>query len=118
MAIPYFGSTSQFGDRRSHAIVRMNSKWPVFLAFSALPLNAQVTVTSVQHHLTEPTYRVRATNERIRLDARFSEPVWATTDSIVDFRQREPLEGAPATAGPEMGGFGEQGHQGDESAVA
>src|SRR6266581_2764084 len=97
MAIPYFGSTSQFGDRRSHAIVRMNSKWLVFLAFSALRLNAQVTVTSVQHHLTEPAYRVRATNEHVRLDARFSEPVWATADSIVDFRQREPLEGPPAT---------------------
>ena len=74
----------------------MNRKWPVFLAISALRLNAQVTATTPRE-LAESGYRVRATSEHIRLDARFSEPVWATTDSIVDFRQREPLEGAPAT---------------------
>src|SRR5438876_276808 len=96
MVIPCFGSTSQCGDSRSPASVRMNRKWPVFLAISALRLNAQVTATTPRE-LAESGYRVRATNERIRLDARFSEPVWATTDSIVDFRQREPLEGAPAT---------------------
>src|SRR5437899_2137286 len=31
------------------------------------------------------------------LDARLDEPFWATADSIDDFRQREPLEGLPAT---------------------
>lgn len=33
----------------------------------------------------------------IRLDGRLDEPAWAATDSITDFRQREPREGAPAT---------------------
>jgi hypothetical protein len=33
----------------------------------------------------------------VRLDGRLDEPFWATTDSIDDFRQREPVEGAPAT---------------------
>lgn len=33
----------------------------------------------------------------MRLDGRLDEAVWATADSIVDFRQREPLEGAPAS---------------------
>src|SRR6266571_2696123 len=75
----------------------MNRQWLFFLLTLALRLNAQVTVTTAQRDLTEPSYRVRATNERIRLDARFSEAVWETTDSIVDFRQREPLEGALAT---------------------
>src|SRR5207302_660823 len=50
-----------------------------------------------RHDLSSPSYRVRATNEAIRLDARFAESVWQTVDSIVDFRQREPVEGAPAT---------------------
>ncbi len=31
------------------------------------------------------------------LDGRLDEPFWATADSIDDFRQREPLEGSPAT---------------------
>ena len=96
MVIPCFGSTSQCGDSRSPASARMNRKWPVFLAISALRLNAQVTATTPRD-LAEPGYRVRATIEHIQLDARFSELVWASTDSIVDFRQREPVEGAPAT---------------------
>ena len=33
----------------------------------------------------------------IRLDGHLSEPAWATADSIADFRQREPVEGAAAT---------------------
>jgi hypothetical protein len=45
----------------------------------------------------EPHYRVPTVTTPIRLDATFSEPIWQTVDSIVDFRQREPLEGAPAS---------------------
>jgi hypothetical protein len=33
----------------------------------------------------------------IRLDGQLSEPAWMLADSIVDFRQREPLSGAAAT---------------------
>src|SRR5438552_1199364 len=42
---------------------------------------------------------IRATLIRapVTLDARLDEPFWATADSIDDFRQREPLEGSPAT---------------------
>jgi hypothetical protein len=35
--------------------------------------------------------------EEVRLDGRLDEPSWARADSITDFRQREPVEGAPAT---------------------
>lgn len=35
--------------------------------------------------------------ERIDLDGQLNEGAWSTTDSITDFRQREPNEGAPAT---------------------
>jgi uncharacterized protein DUF5916/cellulose/xylan binding protein with CBM9 domain len=42
-------------------------------------------------------YRVRRVDEAIRLDARLAESVWRGADSIVDFRQREPLEGEPAS---------------------
>src|SRR5437016_12306883 len=33
----------------------------------------------------------------VRLDGRLDEVLWATADSIDDFRQREPREGSPAT---------------------
>src|SRR5437870_7272673 len=33
----------------------------------------------------------------VTLDGRLDEPFWAAADSIDDFRQREPLEGSPAT---------------------
>src|SRR5207248_111795 len=33
----------------------------------------------------------------VTLDGRVDEPFWAAADSIDDFRQREPLEGSPAT---------------------
>src|SRR5207244_13354569 len=42
---------------------------------------------------------IRATLIRapVTLDGRLDEPFWAAADSIDDFRQREPLEGLPAT---------------------
>ena len=40
---------------------------------------------------------VAHTRAPIRLNGRMEEPVWTRTDSITDFRQREPDEGAPAT---------------------
>src|SRR5438132_10432130 len=42
---------------------------------------------------------IRATLIRgpVTLDGRLDEPFWAAADSINDFRQREPLEGSPAT---------------------
>lgn len=75
----------------------MTRRWLLFLSLAALRLNAQGIVTPPRHDLSSPGYRVRATTGAIRLDARFSEPVWQSVDSIVDFRQREPIEGAPAT---------------------
>lgn len=97
MGVPCSGSTSRCGDRRAPASVRVIHRWLVVLALSPLRLGAQVAVATPRPDLGEPSYRVRATNQRVRLDARFSEPMWQTVDSIVDFRQREPLEGAPAS---------------------
>ncbi|HET7372093.1 MAG TPA: DUF5916 domain-containing protein [Gemmatimonadaceae bacterium] len=42
-------------------------------------------------------YRVQRAPEGIRLDGSLSGPSWRAADSIVDFRQREPLGGAPAS---------------------
>ncbi len=97
MGIPCSGSTSRCGDPQVPASVRVIRRWLAVQALCAVPLGAQVAVTSPRPDLREPSYRVRATNQPIRLDARFSEPVWQAVDSIVDFRQREPVEGAPAT---------------------
>ncbi|MGE5101233.1 MAG: DUF5916 domain-containing protein, partial [Deltaproteobacteria bacterium] len=75
-------------------------RWLVVLTWSAVHLDAQVTVTSPttsRRNLAEPNVRVVRTDEAFRLDAKFSEAIWQTSDSIVDFRQREPLEGESAT---------------------
>jgi uncharacterized protein DUF5916 len=60
-------------------------------------LDAQVAPVTTVAEAIGPRYRVRTEISPIKLDAMFSEPVWQTVDSIVDFRQREPLEGAPAS---------------------
>ncbi|MBW7932316.1 MAG: carbohydrate binding family 9 domain-containing protein [Gemmatimonadaceae bacterium] len=41
--------------------------------------------------------RVQPSREPLKLDARLDEAAWARADSIDDFRQRDPVEGAPAT---------------------
>ncbi|MBU6367993.1 MAG: hypothetical protein KJT01_17395, partial [Gemmatimonadetes bacterium] len=45
----------------------------------------------------QPDFRALRTGEAIVLDGRFTEPAWAQADSITDFRQRDPREGAPAS---------------------
>ena len=45
---------------------------------------------------TSPPQAVRIVGA-MRLNGRLDEPVWATADSIADFRQREPVEGARST---------------------
>lgn len=61
------------------------------LAVSA-PGRAQraVQINGVDH-------RVYRTSRTITLDGRFTEPDWAQADSITDFRQKDPVEGAPST---------------------
>jgi hypothetical protein len=41
--------------------------------------------------------RVHATRDNLRLDGKLDEPAWARADSIDDFRQRDPVEGATAS---------------------
>jgi hypothetical protein len=40
---------------------------------------------------------IAPSDRHIRLDGRLDDPVWRGADSIFEFRQREPLEGQPAT---------------------
>jgi hypothetical protein len=97
MGVPYSGSSSRCGDPQISASVCVIRRWLAVQALTAVSLGAQVAVTTPRPDLSEPSYLVRATKQPVRLDARFSEPVWQAVDSIVDFRQREPVEGAPAT---------------------
>lgn len=62
------------------------------LAVMAVPVRAQraVQINGVDH-------RVYRTSRNITLDGRFTEPDWAQADSITDFRQKDPVEGAPST---------------------
>jgi hypothetical protein len=41
--------------------------------------------------------RVHATRDNMKLDGRLDEAAWLRADSIDDFRQRDPVEGAPAS---------------------
>ena len=54
-------------------------------------------VCAAQSSATSATYRVTRVPEGVRLDGRLGAPAWLAADSITDLRQREPLEGAPAT---------------------
>ncbi len=65
----------------------------------ALPGRAQETASE---HLppsatAAATLTAAAVQTSVKLDGRLLEPVWAAADSIDDFRQREPDEGAPAS---------------------
>src|SRR5205807_1867046 len=46
---------------------------------------------------SSPTIRATMIRAPVTLDGRPDESFWAAADSIDDFRQREPLEGSPAT---------------------
>ena len=64
----------------------------------ALPLSASPELGAQDHSpADQASYVVRRTREPIRLDGRLTEAIWRQADSIADFRQREPVEGAPAT---------------------
>ncbi len=54
-------------------------------------------VAVLASQLTSQMPRVHATRDNLRLDGRLTEPAWQRADSIDDFRQRDPVEGAPAT---------------------
>ena len=50
-----------------------------------------------EHSLTRPEINVRKASSPIKLDGRLDDPAWSGGDSITDFRQREPNEGAIAS---------------------
>jgi hypothetical protein len=54
-------------------------------------------VCAAQSSASLAAYRVARAPEGMRLDGRLDEPAWLAADSITDLRQREPLEGAPAS---------------------
>lgn len=65
---------------------------------SLQPLHAQAD--SGARQASSQTRRSEVSVRRaglVRLDGTLRESFWASADSIVDFRQREPLEGAPAS---------------------
>jgi len=63
-------------------------------ALTLLAASCLVTLPAVAQRTT---IRATAISAPVILDGRLDEPFWAAADSIDDFRQREPLEGSPAT---------------------
>lgn len=72
------------------AAVAVPAAWSAAQTNPAASLRSSVRAAAV--------YRIqRAATRSIRLDATLSDSAWQRADSIVDFRQREPMEGSPAT---------------------
>ena len=67
------------------------------VALSARMLHAQVDSGSRVEQAGSAIVRVVRASSAVRLDASLTDRAWAHADSITDFRQREPLEGNPAT---------------------
>jgi hypothetical protein len=42
-------------------------------------------------------FRITRSADAVRLDGKLDEPAWSMADSITDFRQKDPQEGAPAS---------------------
>ncbi|WP_373069973.1 carbohydrate binding family 9 domain-containing protein [Gemmatimonas sp.] len=66
------------------------------VAVAALAL-ALALALSASRAAAQSDVRAFRTPDRITLDGRFNEPDWARADSITDFRQRDPDEGALAS---------------------
>ncbi len=60
-------------------------------------LVAQAVTRAQSDPIAPAALRVIGAKGDMRLDAAPAEPAWSRADSIVDFRQREPLEGATAS---------------------
>ena len=65
-------------------------------AISVLLLVTLTVPCAAQSTATSGMYKVVRVPE-VRLDGRLDNTVWLTADSITELRQREPLEGAPAS---------------------
>src|SRR5438270_988188 len=59
--------------------------------------SAQLDTNSHVQQAGSATLRVGRATGVLRLDASVNAPLWTRADSITDFRQREPLEGVPAS---------------------
>ncbi|HKW41598.1 MAG TPA: DUF5916 domain-containing protein [Gemmatimonadales bacterium] len=67
------------------------------LGRGSLTLTSLSVVTAVALAQQAGTIRATPILTAVTLDGRLDEPFWAMADSIDDLRQREPVEGAPAT---------------------
>ena len=77
-------------------LFRVLLDWIGFPALAAATLAAQATPPE-SRQAGPPAYRVVLAKAPLRLDAKAADPVWQSVDSVVDFRQREPREGEPAS---------------------
>jgi hypothetical protein len=66
-------------------------------ALLTLALAALLGAHPQQDTASAAAIRATAITTPVRLDGRLDEPFWASADSITDLRQREPLEGTPAS---------------------
>ena len=85
-----------------HSAGRHRSLLSGIVALAPIAMGGRVivaqTVTSPQADPSAPAaLRVMRASGDMRLEGTLAEAVWSRADSITDFRQREPLEGATAS---------------------
>jgi hypothetical protein len=83
--------TADLPDPRAQAPPKDFALYCICIALFAL----SATCAAAQ---TKPPAELKASPaDQILLDGKLQEPAWLSTDSLDDFRQREPLEAAPAS---------------------
>ncbi len=82
--------------------MRLNPLW-ILLILTAAPAAAQ-TDRAGGRARNAPSLRALRTEDgfQLRLDGALDEPAWQEADRVSGFRQREPLEGEPATEDTEV----------------
>src|SRR5256885_4110900 len=99
---PYSSPTSQRAistaapNCRHRALIRRRVALAL-IATSGRVLVAQAVTRAQSDPIAPAALRVIGAKGDMRLDAAPAEPAWSRADSITDFRQREPLEGATAS---------------------
>src|SRR5262245_22482456 len=68
----------------------------------AAPADAQQASRPTQQEEGRPVLRATRTPQSIAVDGRLDEPIWMDAQPAIDFTQREPSEGAPASQRTEV----------------
>jgi hypothetical protein len=76
----------------------MNSRWHISSLAALIATAALTTTANAAAQEAPPSLRAGVMATAIAIDGRLTEPAWESAEAIDDFRQTDPVEGAPPTA--------------------